>query len=118
MADKFEKKEIDELLETFDIKDYSDFSLDNFLEKFLNWKNKYTKEGYKNFKIKTDYKYGYYDSVSVEMNLIGTRLETDKELTTRIKQSESAKIAAKNRKKAAEKAEYTRYLKLKEKFEK
>ena len=71
--------------------------------------------GYFDFEIEKDYQ-GYGDESYVEYNLVGTRLETDKELKKRIDKNKKNKERAKRAKEVKKQKEIKMYKKLHEKY--
>ncbi len=86
--------------------------IDEVIERIQEWKRYAEELGYRKVRICVDQ---YYEDISV--NVMGERLETDKELAKRQKRSASAKTSAKVRKEKKKAQELKTLKRLKKKYE-
>lgn len=107
-----DRKKISEVLAVGSVEIYGD--IDEVIDHLSKVRKRYKEDGYLSLELK---RVVIYDGINVNISLIGTRLENDKEFAKRkreIAKYKAAKLAKKTKK---EKEEQKLYLELKAKFE-
>ena len=100
-----------------DIKDNLEGYLENSIDYLQKLYNKLTNEGWSGLSLEITPTSGYSDDYSVQILVIGSRLETDKEYLVRTDKDIKERERKRKQTKDNRAKEYALFLKLKEKYE-